>query len=213
MKKLFAALLTGTLLQAAAPAFADTHKPLFDFADESRWIIRARAISVTPDEDSTVTGLAAGTKAEADYGVAPELDFTYFFTDHIASELILATTRHDMSTNTGVDLGHVWVLPPTLTLQYHFNPKGQFRPYAGAGLGYIFYYGEDKGGVSSIKYKDGISYALQAGMDFGIDEHWAINADVKKLFHNTDVKINGGNIRADVDLDPWVFGVGIAYRF
>ena len=26
----------------------------------------------------------------------PELDFTYFFTDHIAVELILATTHHDM---------------------------------------------------------------------------------------------------------------------
>jgi len=27
------------------------------------------------------------------------------------------------------------------------------------------------------------------------------------------VKINGGAINADVDLDPWVFGVGIGYRF
>jgi outer membrane protein len=118
-----------------------------------------------------------------------------------------------MGTDTGVDLGDVWVLPPHINVQYHFNPEGTFRPYAGAGLGYIIYYGEDSGAVNSIEYEDGISYSLQAGFDYGINEHWAFNADVKKLYHNTDVSINGGAITADVDLDPWVFGVGVAYRF
>ena len=212
MKKLTLALLVGSLLQTTA-AYAEDGKPLFDFTDESRWIVRFRAINVMPDEDSSTTGLPAGTKVRADFALTPELDFTYFFTDHMAAELILATSRHEMSTSNGVDLGDVWILPPHLTMQYHFNPKGQFRPYAGAGLGYLFYYGGDSGGVSSVKYEDGISYALQAGFDYGLDEHWALNADVKKLWHNTDVNINSGAIRADVDLDPWVFGVGAAYRF
>jgi outer membrane protein len=100
-----------------------------------------------------------------------------------------------------------------LLLQYHINPNGRIRPYVGAGLGYMIYYGADKGAVASIDYENGISYALQAGVDIGIDEHWAVNLDVKKLFHNTNVTINGGAIEADVDLDPWVIGAGIAYRF
>lgn len=210
MKKLTLALLATTLLHAAPAAAQDD---LFDFGDKSRWMIRARAINVMPDESSKVTGLPAGTKVKADFAWTPELDFTYFFTDHVAAELIAATSQHDMSTNTGINLGDVWVLPPQLTMQYHFNPGGQFRPYAGAGLGYMIYYGEDSGAVNNIDYENGISYTLQAGMDYAIDEHWALNADVKKLWHNTDVSINNGAIRADVDLDPWVFGMGIGYRF
>ncbi|MFW0777888.1 MAG: OmpW/AlkL family protein [Rickettsiales bacterium] len=211
MKKLLSSLLIASALQTPATIALAEDKPLFDFSDKSRWIIRMRAINVEPAEGSSVTGLA--TKVDADGGYAPEFDFTYFFTDHVAAELIAATSNHDMSTTSGVDLGDVWVLPPTINLQYHFNPKGQIRPYAGAGLGYIIYWGEDSGAVNNIEYDNGIAYSFQAGVDFGIDEHWAINADVKKLIHNTDVSINNGAIRADVDLNPWVFGVGVAYRF
>jgi len=210
MKTLALALLAGSFL--ASPAMAED-KPLFDFTDKERWMVRVRAINVAPDESSTVTGLAAGTKVDADNAYTPEIDFSYFFTDHVAAELILATSKHDMATNTGIDLGDVWVLPPTLTLQYHFNPQGQVRPYLGAGLGYLMYYNEDPGSQTSIDYDNGMIYALQAGVDVGLDEHWAVNADIKKMYHQTDVSINGGGITADVDLDPWVIGVGVAYRF
>jgi outer membrane protein len=212
MKKLSLALLAGTLLQATPMPSHASDKPIFDFADKERWIFRARAINVDPDEDSKVTGLVADVTA--DDATVPEIDFTYFFSDHIGAELILATAKHEMGTNTNLDLGDVMILPPTVNLQYHFNPKGNFRPYAGAGLGYIFYYDEEAGSsINTIEYDDGISYSLQVGMDYGIDEHWAINADVKKLYHQTDVTINGGAITADVDLDPWIFGLGVAYRF
>lgn len=209
MKNTTLALLASTLLYTG-PAIAED-KPLFDFADKDRWIMRLRFIQVQPDESSTVTGLSTDVKAGNAF--VPELDFTYFFTDHIAAELILATSQHSMSTTSGTDLGDVWILPPQITMQYHFNPEGTFRPYAGAGLGYMIYYGEDSGGVNNITYDDGVSYTLQAGADYGLDENWALNVDVKKLFHNTNVSINNGAIRADVDLDPWIFGVGVAYRF
>lgn len=211
MKKLCTALATGLLLQVATPAIASEYETLFDFADKDRWIVRVRAINIDPDESSKVTGLSADVTA--DNQAVPEIDFSYFFTKNIAAELILATSPHDMGTNNGIDLGDVWILPPTLTLQYHFNPEGTFRPYAGAGLGYIMYYNEDSGAVSNIKYEDGISYVMQAGFDYGINEHWAFNADIKKLYHETDVSIANGAITADVDLDPWIFGLGVAYRF
>jgi outer membrane protein len=181
---------------------------------KERFMIRARVIDVVPDESSTTS---IGGSITAGNRIAPEVDFTYFFTDNIAAELIAATTKHKMGArNTGLgdlDLGTVWALPPTLTLQYHFNPHGQFRPYAGAGLGYVVWYNAKPGQMNSISYDNGISYALQAGMDIGIDDHWALNVDVKKLFHNVDAKVNGGAVTADVDLDPWVIGAGIAYRF
>ena len=182
--------------------------------DKSPWLVRLRLIDVAPEESSVVS---IGGEATADNSLVPELDISYFWTDHFATELILATSQHNIGavgTALGdLSLGDVWALPPTLLAQYHFNPEGQFRPYLGAGVNYTFFYNDEPGDVNSISYDNGFGLALQAGFDIGLDDNWAINADVKKLFLNTDVSINGGAVTADVDLDPWVFGLGLAYRF
>ena len=48
---------------------------------------------------------------------------------------------------------------------------------------------------------------------FAIDEKWSVNVDVKKYFLNMDARVTGANLPASVDLDPWLVGVGIGYRF
>lgn len=206
-------LLAGMIVLAGAVA-----SPQIAIAQEAGdLLVRVRGILVAPDESSTVNVI--GGDADADNSVVPELDFSYFFTDNIAAELILATTRHDMSVDNSaigdVDLGEVWLLPPTLTLQYHFKNDSAVTPYVGAGLNYTVFYGEDAPGgtVTSIDYENGIGYALQVGLDYGVGDNWVLNADLKKVFLNTDVSINGGAITADVDLDPWIFGIGVGYRF
>lgn len=182
--------------------------------DESPWLVRVRLINVAPEESSSTS---IGGAVAVDNTLVPELDISYFWTDNFATELILATSKHNVGavgTSLGdLDAGHVWVLPPTLMMQYHLNPNGQFRPYVGAGINYTIFYSEDAGSLSDISYDNGFGYAFQAGFDFGLNEHWALNADVKKLYLNTDVSINGGGVTADVDLNPWVFGAGLAYRF
>lgn len=112
-----------------------------------------------------------------------------------------------------IDLGSVWVLPPTLTAQYHFNNETSFVPYVGAGVNYTIFYNDDPGAVSTIKYRNAIGYAFQTGVDYKIDQHWMLNVDVKKIMLNTDAEVNGGAVKADVDLDPWVIGFGVGYRF
>jgi outer membrane protein len=183
-------------------------------ADKSPWLIRARLVDVSPSESSTTS---IGGEVSAGNSLVPELDFSYFWTDHFATELILATSKHDIlaiGTSAGnLDLGSVWALPPTLLAQYHFNPYGRIRPYVGAGINYTIFYSANSGDMANISYKNGFGYALQGGVDFGITDRWAFNLDVKKLFLNTKVSINAGAVTADVDLNPWVFGGGFAYRF
>ncbi len=208
LKKLATTTILGGLLccAAAGPVLAEG----FNFQKENL-MIRLRAIDVMPAESST---LSIADKAKAGNQAVPELDFTYFWTDHWATELILATSEHHMSTKGGIDLGDVWILPPTLTAQYHFMPDQRFRPYLGAGLNYTFFYNEKAGtSIASIDYDNGLGYALQAGFDYGIDDHWAINFDVKKVWLNTDVTTTGPAVTGDVDLDPWIIGTGVSYRF
>lgn len=168
-----------------------------------------------PDESADISPI--GGDVSIDNSIVPELDFSYFFTKNIAAELILATTPHDATAKGtalgNVDLGDVWLLPPTLTLQYHFYPAENIKPYVGAGINYTYFYGEDKAsGITSIDYDDSFGGALQTGVDVDIHDRWVLNADVKKIWINTDVTINN-TVHADVDINPWVIGIGVGYKF
>ena len=187
-------------------------------AGQSPWLVRARFLSVVPDDDSsTITTI--GGNAEVDDAISGDLDISYFFTENIATELTLAVTQHDVeavNTSAGdADLGDVKLLPPTLTVQYHLLPGGKIRPYVGAGVNYTIFFDEDPGEADDIDYDNAFGLALQAGVDIEIDEHWAINFDVKKIWLETDVSVDalGTTVETEVDIDPWLFGAGIAYRF
>lgn len=206
----FAALTIAALLGATAlvPVQASADEAGFKTKSAGDFLVRARGIYVVPDEDLDGTpGLDVSNE------FVPEVDFSYFVTDNIALELIAATTRHDVSLP-GTPLGKVSLLPPTLTVQYHFLPKSQFSPYVGAGLNYTFFYDEDApgGAITSVDYKNHVGYALQAGVDYALTGNWSVNLDVKKIFLKTDVSVNGGP-DTGVDLDPWIIGVGVGYRF
>lgn len=109
-------------------------------------IIRARALGVVPDEDATVTGAVTGNTLSIDNSVVPEVDFSYFVTPNIAFELIAAVTPHNVkapSSSAGpLGLGDSWLLPPTLTAQYHFTDMGKFKPYVGVGINYTHFSGK-----------------------------------------------------------------------
>ncbi len=181
------------------------------------FMLRTRAIAVIPHEDASISGAITGSDIDIDTSVVPELDASYFITDHIALELIAAVTPHDVSTKNSsagaLDLGSSWLLPPTLTAQYHFTQFGAWKPYVGAGVNYTVFFNEDAGVANDVHYENSFGPALQAGMDYLLDDHWMINFDVKKIWINTDVKFNGGAVRADVDINPWLIGFGIGYRF
>ncbi|MHC4566146.1 MAG: OmpW/AlkL family protein [Planctomycetota bacterium] len=160
-----------------------------------------------------------GGKAEVDDSITGDVDFSYFFCSNVAAELTLAVSEHDVkATNTlvgNIDLGDVKLLPPTLTLQYHFIPDGKIRPYIGAGVNYTVFFDDDPGDARSIDYDNAFGFALQAGVDIGINENWAINLDVKKIWLETDVSVKAlaTTVKTDVDIDPWLFGIGLAYRW
>lgn len=185
--------------------------------DKGDLLVRLRGIGFLTDTSGTTDVLGGSARTSDAY--VPELDFTYFFTKHIAAELILATTKHSVevkgSTAGDLDLGTVWALPPVLTLQYHFLPDGDFSPYIGAGINYTIMYNPSVGrSATSVDYSNEIGYAFQVGLDYKLNDRWGINLDLKKVFVDTDIKVNGGAINANgTDLDPWVAGIGISYKF
>lgn len=198
--------------------------------DFKKWQVRVRGLGVVPDENAKI-GVIGGD-VNISNTLIPELDITYFFTKNISAELILGTTKHEVNTvgsdisavggptSANVDLGSVYLLPPTLTAQYHFFPDKVFNPYVGAGVNYTIFYNEKAGSVvQAIDYKNTFGYAFQVGFDLMIDDIFFINADVKKLFLNPDVTVDASNlapglsIPADVKINPWLIGLGFGIKF
>ncbi|MCF6764345.1 outer membrane beta-barrel protein [Thiotrichales bacterium 19S3-7] len=221
-KKSIIAILTGitatTASQVALAQSNDTQNTTATTSSDnfSHWQIRARGIWVVPIVSSTEIQAAPVKVESISNAVVPEIDINYFFTPHISTELILATTKNSVNGSNGTDLGSVWLLPPTLTVLYHFMPDYWISPYAGAGINYTFFYNVKSGDVSDIHYDNTFGFALQAGVDFNINSHWSFNLDVKKLFINTDAHVDlgsGMNQTLNVTINPWIFGAGIGYKF
>ncbi|MDN2581359.1 OmpW family protein [Aquibium sp. ELW1220] len=209
------ALAAITLFTALPPAAAA------DIAEQigaqSPWQVRLRALGVVTNDQGSIDQVAGSGLGYGDT-VVPELDISYYFTDNVALELILGTTRAGIhGTDSAAALGTVgktWLLPPTLTLQYHFTQFGAFKPYVGAGVNYtIFYNQAGHGALTDIDVEDSFGLAAQVGFDYMLDEHWGLNLDVKKLFLEPDWSANDGTLTGKAKLDPWLIGTGLTYRF
>jgi outer membrane protein len=177
-------------------------------AAQGDWLARARVINISPDASSSALNLDASNETTL------ELDFTYFVTRNIGLELILATKKHGI-TSAGAPIGDVSLLPPTLTLQYHFAPDSpSFRPYVGAGINYTRFYDINLLNGTATVDKSSWGGALQFGADFPINKTFFLNVDVKKIWIDTDVKlIATGATAANFKINPVVFGVGVGMKF
>ncbi|MFE1600671.1 OmpW/AlkL family protein [Methylobacterium sp. ID0610] len=213
-------LALGPLAARSADLPVAKPAPAPDLALWSPWMLRLRALAVVPEPGAR---LSAGGTPLTGAGIAitdsaiPELDISYFFTRNIAAELILGVTRHGIrgaGALAGTRIGSTWILPPTLTLQYHFTDFGPFKPYIGAGVNYSVFFGEqERAGFTGFRLSNSVAPAVQFGFDYMLDAHWGVNVDVKKVFLDTTVKLNAGAIRGRVDIDPWIVGAGITYKF
>lgn len=226
--KLAIALLTATGISAIAmPVMA------YEAGD---WLIRGRIINVNPNDSSgelfiTPAKTSLGKGVTVDDDTVPELDITYMITPNWGVELILGYSEHNVDssgvakTAAGVDLGQVIeakALPPTLTLQYHFAPNSNIRPYVGAGINYTYFFDEKVTGPldqpgAKIKMDDSFGFAVQAGVDIALNADWFVNLDVKYIDIDTTAKFSGvalaGTAEIDVDVNPVVWGIGIGRRF
>ena len=207
-----------------ALAVAAALVPSLAMAEAGDIVVRLRATHINPDESSKLDHYLPYKQLEVDSNTIPEIDFSYYITKNIAAELILATgTKHEVTLNTGsskIDLGKVNLLPPTLLAQWHFNPDQTFDPYVGAGVSYIRAMDNSLALPDSTDIhvsRNNWGVALQAGLDYNLENKWLLNVDVKKIWFDTTVKANldgTGYTKIDqLDIDPWVVSVGFGKKF
>ena len=224
-------LLSASLVALAlsTPLVAQAHEP-------GDFIVRAGAARVVPNEDSGNVKLdgakVSGTKATVDNSTQLGLTFAYMITNHIGVELLAATPfSHTVSVKglgAGLDgkLADVKQLPPTLSLQYYpMDSASKFQPYVGVGLNYTKFFDTDLSGTrkqegfSNLKLKDSVGFAGQVGMDYMLTDRIMLNASVWYVDIDTKASVDGpsalsvGKTKVNVDIDPWVYMVGVGYKF
>lgn len=215
-------ILSSAIALALASPLAMAHK-------EGDFIVRAGAAVVAPNEDSSTVRIdgvgVPGTKATVNNDTQLGLTFAYMLTDHVGVELLAATPfKHSIGLK-GLDpavdgkLASAKHLPPTLTLQYFPLDSGsKWQPYVGAGINYTTFFEEDSTGVlplTDVKLDDSWGLALQVGTDYMLTDRVMLNAALWYLDIDTKATANLGasRVAVDVDIDPWVFMVGVGYRF
>ena len=151
--------------------------------------------------------------------------------------------RHDIEAKgTGdiagvtLDAGKTKHLPPTLMVQWY--PRGGqegWQPYVGFGANYTTFFNEEVDGEliallgeltsgavddANLDLDDSFGLAAQVGVDIPVGDNISLNLGVWYIDIGTDATVTAksqgaeiAEVKFDVDLDPWVYNVGIAYRF
>jgi len=210
-------VIAATLAALAAGGSAQAQ----DFQPKAKGdvVLNIRVTEVAPtgsDPITTLAGASTGLRAKVGYDVMPTIGVAYFLSDHVAIEGIAGTTQHTVRAKgpgTNLKVKDTWVLPPIVTLQYHFAPQARISPYVGAGVNYMLFYGGDDKNGFHLKLDDGFGAALQAGVDIATRDRWSINLDAKKVFFETDAVDRASGIKSKVTLNPWVLSAGVGYRF
>lgn len=196
-------------------------------------VVRAGAAMVNSQTDSSeikVNGAkVAGSEATVNDNTQLGLTLSYMLSDHVGIELLAATPfTHRVGVKgvgAGIDgkLADVKHLPPTVSVQYFpLESSSKWQPYVGVGVNYTTFFDEKltsaqkANGFSSLSLSDSWGLALQVGSDIMITDKLMLNAAVWYVDINTtaSARLGGVNkVKVDVEIDPWVFMLGVGYKF
>lgn len=183
------------------------------FAQQSPWKIGARVVYFDARNSSdqfNATGVQDRFTVEKKE--LPEFDISYYFLPNVSAELALTNPqKHEIYLDRGL-VGSVRQRPSSLHVKFHFNPDAAIDPYLGLGINYTHFSSVHLLNESASLDSSSTGWSLQGGFDFKLTRNWSMNLDLRKVRKQSDILI-GRKKASAIQFDPWLLGLGFAYRF
>ncbi len=191
-----------------------------------------RGTAFTEDEDN---GLRNGMGAYSEISkpknnIHPGVAFTYMVSDRFGLELSTSTPyKHDWNATITVNeetrnakVATISAMPFNVILQaYLLEDDSPLQPYVGFGINYTYYKAEKNDCNDSlggeVNTKNTWGAVAQVGADFKLTDNLLLNAAATYNQSETTIKwSDGDNMKLEgksMSLSPWIFRVGLAYKF
>lgn len=173
------------------------------------WLVRFGLSSIDPKSDNHSV-VSVDSAASATFNV------DYMMTANWSVEVLAAYPfEHDINLIGGPKVGETKHLPPTVSLNYHFLPDATFQPYVGIGVNYTKFFSEKTVGPLAglaLDLDASWGFAGQVGVDILLGEAWFLNVNARYIDIETDATL-GGDPLGTVEIDPWVYGAHLGFRF
>lgn len=183
------------------------------------WTVAAGAHYVDPKSDNGT--LDNGLSVDVDGDVRPTISGEYFVADNVGVELLAAIPFHHDITLTDANGNEVDAktqhLPPTLSVQYHFdgyNMPMNLKPFVGVGVNYTTFFKERVylGNGNDLELDDSVGVAGHIGLDIPYAPTESFRIDARYMDIKTDASLNDSDL-GEVDISPWVYGVAFVKQF
>ncbi len=198
-------------IAAAAALLLSTPALALDAGD---WTFGLGAHVVAPKSNN---GSLAGGTLDADVGDDVMLTFTgeYFFSPNLGVEVLASLPfEHNISLN-GAKAGSTKHLPPTVSLQYHFNGSDKVKPFIGAGVNYTIFFSQETTcplAGTNLDLDNSWGLAAHAGLDFAVGSNKWLRVDARWIDIDADASVNGADV-GTVYIDPMVYGAAFVWQF
>lgn len=225
MKTLSSVLGLGLAMSVATPALAqDT-----DRAGSIQ--VKLLGTAVLPNGEITgvsvnTFGAPADSQSTVNDNYVPTLAVEYFISNNFSIETIAGVTQHDVDGAgplAGTELvSDAKLIPATVTGKIHFDLFPGIKPYVGGGVAYFLYFDDGAGaglvpaGITDADLTDEFGVALQAGVDFALNDRMGISFDAKRYFMDVDARFFDDGVevlRTEHRLDPLVLSAGVSFMF
>jgi len=182
------------------------------------------------DGDGTIDTFSLNEKAEYDSALGFGIEYEYMASELIGLDFGLKYIKPDVKLNVSGTLNDESFalpeiseggefMPLTAGLMFHFGKSEKIDFYLGPELAYIMYgdltftdpfFGEE----TKIKFNDEFTFGAKLGLDFFLDESWAISAQAEYLDASSEVDTDeADDLSVNLDPSPFILTFGVAYKF
>lgn len=185
--------------------------PVIASAASTPWIVKGGVSVVAPTTDDFA---GAKTDVSNELNVTPSIEYVFADTPVSVEVLLGLPFKHDVKQG-GAKIATFKHLPPTITAKLN-QPLGNsgLTAYVGVGVNATLVWDAKTTDGTKLDTSDSIGVAGQVGARYDLpNQPWGVYADVRYAEIDSKVKVKNGPTLDTLEVNPWVYTVGVSYRF